>query len=45
MSGLGDYIKFRATMNNLVALSACPLEVGTCNADKSAPIKVEVASH
>jgi uncharacterized protein YcgI (DUF1989 family) len=41
----GDYIEFRAEMNCLVALSACPLEVGACNAGKSTPIRVEVASH
>lgn len=38
----GDYIEFRAEMNCLVGLSACPLEAGSCNAGKSTAIKVEV---
>lgn len=38
----GDYIEFRAEMDCLVGLSACPLESGACNAGKSTPMKIEI---
>jgi uncharacterized protein YcgI (DUF1989 family) len=38
----GDYVEFLAEMDCLVALSACPHDVGPCNAGKSTPLKVEI---
>jgi uncharacterized protein YcgI (DUF1989 family) len=42
VSRAGDYVEFLEEMDCLVALSACPHDVGPCNAGKSTPLKVEI---
>ena len=43
-SKAGDHIDLRAEMDCLVALSACAVDCGACNAGKLKPLKVEIFS-
>jgi uncharacterized protein YcgI (DUF1989 family) len=40
----GDYVDLRAEMDCLVAVAACPDDVGVYNAGKPKALKVEVIS-
>ena len=44
-SRAGDSIDLRAEMDCLVALSACAVDSGACNAGKLKPLKVEIFTH
>lgn len=44
ISKVGDYIDLRAEMDNLVALSACAVDCGPCNAGRLKPLRVEISS-
>ena len=44
LSKAGDYIDLRARMDALVALSACAVDAGPCNAGRLKPLRVEIFS-
>ncbi|NOU96678.1 DUF1989 domain-containing protein [Paenibacillus sp. LMG 31456] len=43
LSDAGDYIKLRAEMDVIVAISACPCEDSVCNGYQCTPIRVEIS--
>lgn len=42
LSRAGDYVMFRAVMDSLCVLSACPMDLNDCNAGKITALRVRV---